>query len=73
MLREPHLPDFLTSLVDASFREKLEVLDAVELSDRYRLALGLLQRQISVRLLDPLVVCALCMMVVVVRELFESF
>ena len=49
LLREPQLPDFLTSLVEASFREKLGVLDAVELSDRYRLALSLLRRHISVR------------------------
>ena len=48
LLRGPQLPDFLTSLVDASFREKLGVLDAVELSDRYRLALSLLRRHISV-------------------------
>ncbi len=48
MLPDPHLPDFLTSLVDTSFREKLDVLDAIQLSDRYTLALSLLQRQISV-------------------------
>lgn len=49
VLPDHKLPDFLSSLVNSSFEEKLEVLDAVELSDRFRLALSLLQRQVSVR------------------------
>lgn len=48
LLPDHSLPDFLTSLVHASFQEKLEMLDAMEMADRFRLALALLQRQVSV-------------------------
>ncbi len=42
------LPDLFTSILRASFEEKLEVLDAVELSDRFKVARPLLLRQIAV-------------------------
>lgn len=48
LLPDHNLPDFVTSLVSTSFEEKMEVLDAVELSERFRIALTLLQRQVSV-------------------------
>ncbi|KAJ4428722.1 hypothetical protein ANN_25715 [Periplaneta americana] len=42
-----HLADLCASLVNASFMEKLQVLDAVELSKRLKIALPLLVRQIE--------------------------
>lgn len=36
------------SLLDVSFEEKLEVLNAVQLMERFPLALSLLQRQVTV-------------------------
>lgn len=49
LLPDHKLADFLTSLVDTTFDEKLEVLEAVDLSKRFPLAMALLQRQVSVR------------------------
>lgn len=45
---DERLPDLFTSMVKSSFEEKLELLDAVSLSDRFKLAHPLLQRQIEV-------------------------
>jgi ATP-dependent Lon protease len=42
-----HLADLCASLVTASFIEKLQVLDAVDLSERLKKALPLLVRQIE--------------------------
>jgi ATP-dependent Lon protease len=42
-----HLADLCASLVSASFIEKLQVLDAVDLSERLKKALPLLVRQIE--------------------------
>jgi len=42
-----HLADLCASLVNASFIEKLQVLDAVDLSERLKKALPLLVRQIE--------------------------
>jgi len=42
-----HLADLCASLVNASFLEKLQVLDAVDLSERLKKALPLLIRQIE--------------------------
>lgn len=46
-LSDERLPDFFTSLVKSSFEEQLEVLDAVSLSERFKVAQPLLQRQIE--------------------------
>jgi ATP-dependent Lon protease len=42
-----HLADLCASLVNATFLEKLQVLDAVDLSERLKKALPLLVRQIE--------------------------
>jgi ATP-dependent Lon protease len=42
-----HLADLCASLVNASFIEKLQVLDAVDLSERLKKSLPLLVRQIE--------------------------
>ena len=42
------LPDLMTSLVKTSQKEKLEVLDATDLLERFKLAQPLLQKQIEV-------------------------
>jgi ATP-dependent Lon protease len=42
-----HLADVCASLVDASFVEKLQVLDAVDLSERLKKSLPLVVRQIE--------------------------
>jgi len=42
-----YLPDLFTSILKASFEEKLEVLDAVGLPERFKAAQLLLQRQIA--------------------------
>ncbi|KAH3772744.1 lon protease homolog 2, peroxisomal-like [Dreissena polymorpha] len=42
-----HLPDICAALVKASFTEKIQVLDAVDLTDRFRKTLPLLMRQIE--------------------------
>jgi len=42
-----HLPDICTSLVKASYAEKIEVLDAVDITDRFNKTLPLLMRQIE--------------------------
>ena len=51
------LPDIFTSLVKSSFEEKLEVLDAVSLADRFKVAHPLLQRQIEACPLCALWMC----------------
>lgn len=42
-----HLPDICASLVKASYSEKIQVLDAVDISDRFKRTLPLLMRQIE--------------------------
>lgn len=49
-LPSQHLPDICAALVKASFTEKIQVLDAVDLTDRFRKALPLLMRQIEVNI-----------------------
>ena len=43
-----HLPDICTSLVKASFGEKIQVLDAVDINERFKKTMPLLMRQIEV-------------------------
>ena len=43
-----HLPDICAAIVKASYTEKIQVLDAVDLSERFKKALPLLMRQIEV-------------------------
>ena len=43
-----HLPDICASLVKTSFTEKIQVLDAVDVSERFKKTLPLLMRQIEV-------------------------
>lgn len=45
----PHtlLADLVASLTKASFAEKLEILDAIDLMDRFKKALPLLVRQVK--------------------------
>lgn len=42
------LPDICASMIKASHEERLEILDAVDLVDRFRKTLPLLKRQIEV-------------------------
>uniref|UniRef100_A0A0B7BCW2 Lon protease homolog n=1 Tax=Arion vulgaris TaxID=1028688 RepID=A0A0B7BCW2_9EUPU len=42
-----HLPDICSTIVKASFSEKIQVLDAVDLAERFKKALPLLMRQIE--------------------------
>ncbi|XP_060574708.1 lon protease homolog 2, peroxisomal-like [Ruditapes philippinarum] len=42
-----HLPDICAAMVKASYTEKIQVLDAVDLLDRFKKALPLLMRQIE--------------------------
>ncbi|XP_041376039.1 lon protease homolog 2, peroxisomal-like [Gigantopelta aegis] len=42
-----HLPDICAAIVKASYTEKIQVLDAVDLSERFKKALPLLMRQIE--------------------------
>ncbi|KAH9515489.1 Lon protease-like protein 2 [Bulinus truncatus] len=42
-----HLPDICSTIVKASFSEKIQVLDAVDLAERFKKALPLLIRQIE--------------------------
>ncbi|XP_029637079.1 lon protease homolog 2, peroxisomal isoform X1 [Octopus sinensis] len=52
-LPSQHLPDVCAAIVKASYSEKMQVLDAVELSDRFKRALPLIVRQIeALRLLQ---------------------
>ena len=46
-----HLPDICASIVKSSVSEKIQVLDAIDLSERFKKTLPLLIRQIEVRLL----------------------
>ena len=48
-LPDHSLPDLLCSVVKGSFKEKLKVLDAINLPDRFRTALPLVTRQIEVQ------------------------
>ncbi len=43
-----HLPDLCASIVKTSLSEKIQVLDAVDLSERFKKTLPLLIRQIEV-------------------------
>ena len=43
-----HLPDICASLVKTSFTEKIQVLDAVDVGERFKKTLPLLMRQIEV-------------------------
>lgn len=49
-LPSQHLADVCAAIVKASPNEKLEVLDAVDLTERFKKALPLLLRQIEVRI-----------------------
>ncbi|XP_071088877.1 lon protease homolog 2, peroxisomal-like [Haliotis cracherodii] len=46
-LPSQHLPDVCAAIVKASYTEKIQVLDAVDLTDRFKKALPLLMRQIE--------------------------
>ncbi|KAJ8302523.1 hypothetical protein KUTeg_018919 [Tegillarca granosa] len=46
-LPSQHLPDVCSSIVKASYAEKIQVLDAVDLTERFKKALPLLMRQIE--------------------------
>ncbi|KAK7114032.1 lon protease homolog 2, peroxisomal-like [Littorina saxatilis] len=46
-LPSEHLPDICSTMVKASYAEKLQVLDAVDLTQRFKKALPLLMRQIE--------------------------
>jgi len=46
-LPSQHLPDICSSIVKASYSEKLQVLDSIDLTERFRAALPLLMRQIE--------------------------
>lgn len=46
-LPSQHLPDICAAIVKASYSEKMQVLDAVDLSDRFKRALPLLMRQVE--------------------------
>ncbi|KAK2085003.1 Lon protease-like protein 2, partial [Saguinus oedipus] len=41
------LPDILTSIIRTSNKEKLQILDAVSLEDRFKMTIPLLVRQIE--------------------------
>lgn len=47
-LPSEHLPDLCAAIVKASFTEKVQVLDALDLTERFRKTLPLLMRQIEV-------------------------
>ena len=47
-LPDHNLPDLFTSILRSSFQEKLEVLDSVDLSERFKAVQPLLLRQIAV-------------------------
>ncbi|XP_025076509.1 lon protease homolog 2, peroxisomal-like isoform X2 [Pomacea canaliculata] len=46
-LPSQHLPDICSTIVKASYAEKIQVLDAVDLTERFKKALPLLVRQIE--------------------------
>ena len=48
-----HLPDICSAIVKASYTEKIQVLDAIDLSERFKKALPLLMRQIEVSIFMP--------------------
>lgn len=47
-LPSQNLPDICASIVKASYTEKLQVLDAIDLTERFNKTLPLLLRQIEV-------------------------
>ena len=47
-LSHQSLPDVFTGIVQSSFEEKLKVLDAIDLPERFDAAQALIQRQITV-------------------------
>jgi ATP-dependent Lon protease len=57
------LPDVCAAIVRASHSERLEILDAVDLSDRFKKTLPLLLRQIEVSLSYTLVVYLMTQMI----------
>lgn len=54
---DQRLPDLFSSIVKSSFEEKLEVLDAIDLPDRFKVAQALIQRQISVSKAHNIIWC----------------
>ncbi|OWF34794.1 lon protease homolog 2, peroxisomal-like [Mizuhopecten yessoensis] len=46
-LPDQHLPDICAAIVKASYSEKIQVLDAIDLTERFKKALPLLMRQIE--------------------------
>nr|KAG5707875.1 hypothetical protein BaRGS_031606 [Batillaria attramentaria] len=46
-LPSQHLPDICSTIVKASYAEKIQVLDAIDLTERFKKALPLLMRQIE--------------------------
>ena len=52
-----HLPDICSAIVKASYTEKIQVLDAVDLGERFKKALPLLMRQIEVSICVYVCVC----------------
>ena len=50
------LPDICVSIVKASLAEKVQVLDAVDLAERFRKTLPLLMRQIEVRHISNIII-----------------
>ena len=63
-LSHQSLPDVFTGIVHSSFEEKLKVLDAVDLPERFDAAQALIQRQITV---GEVTECFLLL-----REIFNS-
>ena len=47
-LPSQHLPDICASIVKASYSEKIQVLDAIDLAERFKKTLPLLMRQVEV-------------------------
>ena len=52
-----HLTDICSAIVKASYTEKIQVLDAVDLGERFKKALPLLMRQIEVSICVYVCVC----------------
>ena len=52
-----HLPDICASIVKSSVSEKIQVLDAIDLSERFKKTLPLLIRQIEVRVFLDMSTC----------------
>jgi ATP-dependent Lon protease len=50
-----HLPDICASIIKASYSERIQVLDAVDLTERFKKTLPLLMRQIEVGQIKKLI------------------